>query len=209
MIDLNVEDNELDFLNDDSESENEGRFKSKPSASNKPAAQPSKPSYSSKYDKGKSSYRSDYKRDDRYSSKRKDYGNRKNTPELESRKKSPTDRKPKISSKDKEDSKSNIESERKPMFKSTFKSIDSGEKKSGMFTFILIDFSRFLLIFEKKILNIFWPLKNYKKNFQKNKNIFKLWLNFHFPTSKNYLENKIKLKPEISMLKYDWEIEEI
>lgn len=137
QLDINMDDNELDFLEDDSESENEGRFKSKPSANVKSSSTlPTKHNFghSRAYDKGKySSSRHDYKRDDKYShSKRRDHGCHKNTSDLDSRRKSPTDRKPIVLNKDKDDAKSTNESERKPMFKSTFKSIDSGEKKAGM-----------------------------------------------------------------------------
>lgn len=126
QLDINMDDNELDFLEDDSESENEGRFKSKPSINVKPSSSlPSKSSsYSSKsYDKGKySSSRNDYKRDDKYSSSRRKDTN-------ESRKKSP-ERKEISLNKDKDSAKSSTD-ERKPMFKSTFKSVnDSGEKKA-------------------------------------------------------------------------------
>ncbi|KAL7027782.1 hypothetical protein ACKWTF_005579 [Chironomus riparius] len=135
QLDINMDDNELDFLNDDSESENEGRFKSKPSANVKSSSTiPSRHNFgnSRAYDRGKySSSRHDYKRDDKYShSRRRDHANRRNTPDLDSRRKSPTDRKPIVSNKDKDDVKSSTESERKPMFKSTFKSIDSAEKKA-------------------------------------------------------------------------------
>ncbi|XP_070493010.1 serine/arginine-rich splicing factor 4-like isoform X2 [Chironomus tepperi] len=135
QLDINMDDNELDFLEDDSESENEGRFKSKPSANVKSSSTlPSKHSVgnSRAYDKGRyTSSRHDYKRDDKYShSKRRDHGNRRNSPDMDSRRKSPTDRKPIVLNKDKDDAKNSTESERKPMFKSTFKSIDSGEKKA-------------------------------------------------------------------------------
>jgi hypothetical protein len=105
-IDIGMDENELDFLNDDSESENEGRFKDKPSLStNKQSSNKS----SSKEHEDLKAYNKSTQRNDKY--KRKEFENRSNLFYKKSLRN---------------------EENKKPLFKSTFKSVES-EKTNGEF----------------------------------------------------------------------------